>query len=290
MTVQEKVKWTKKQWNLKNIVAIYERDSKAVYSSESDLWGNVILKVNRDSVELTSEYNMLIEMAGKCSCRVFAYDAEQGVLIEERITPGTVLRKEEDTEVRINHFLNVFRNIHKRIDNDQSAITYLDWLRKADDFSMVHKLDKLVNNNMHKARCIGEELFCKYDDRVLLHGDLHHDNMIRNDNGIYYMIDPKGVIGPEIFDLPRYILNEMDYVSESESKNHVLRIAEMISSKTEYPMIDIVKLFFMEVMLANVWCIEDSEEPCLNQMQIAEDLLNDIFERKDINYEKSSNR
>ncbi|HEX3078092.1 MAG TPA: aminoglycoside phosphotransferase family protein [Lachnospiraceae bacterium] len=273
MTVQEKVQWAKKQWNLKNLIVIYERDSKAVYSSESDLWGKVILKVNGDPAELASEYNMLIEMAGKSSCSVFAYDVEQGVLIEERITPGAVLRKEEDAEVRVDHFLNVFSNIHKRIDNVQSATTYLDWLRKADDFCMDHKLDKLITNNMHKARCIGEELFCKYDDRVLLHGDLHHDNMIQNDKGIYYMIDPKGVIGPEIFDLPRYILNEMDYVSESECKNHVFQIAEMISSKTEYPLKDIIKLFFMEVMLANVWCIEDNEEPCLNQIHIAEELL-----------------
>jgi streptomycin 6-kinase len=277
MTVQAKIQWAKKKWNLRNLIVIYERDSKAVYSSESDQWGNVILKVNRDSVELASEYNMLIEMAGECSCKVFAYDAEQGILIEERITPGTVLRKEEAAEVRVNHFLNVFRNIHKRIDNDQSAITYLDWLRKAEDFCMNHKLDKLITNNMHIARCIGEELFCKYDDRVLLHGDLHHDNMIRNDKGIYYMIDPKGVIGPEIFDLPRYILNEMDYVSESVCKNHVFQIAEMISSKTEYPLNDIIKLFFMEVMLANVWCIEDDEEPCRNQIQIAEELINDIY-------------
>ncbi|HEX3023360.1 MAG TPA: aminoglycoside phosphotransferase family protein [Lachnospiraceae bacterium] len=277
MAVQEKVQWAKKKWYLRNLIVIYERDSKAVYSSESDLWGNVILKVNRDTEELASEYSMLIEMAGKCSCRVFAYDAEQGVLIEERITPGLVLRKEEDVEVRVKHFLNVFRNIHKRIDNVQSSTSYLDWLRKADDFCMDHNVDILITNNMHKARCIGEELFCKYADRVLLHGDLHHDNMIRNDKGIYYMIDPKGVIGPEIFDLPRYILNEMDYVSESEYKNHVFQIAEMISSKSEYPLNDIIKLFFMEVMLANVWCIEDNEEPSLNQIQIAEELMNDIY-------------
>ncbi len=276
MTIQEKVQWAKEQWNLTNTIVIYERSNKAVYHSESDQWGAVVLKVNSDADELASEYNMLNEMSGKNSCRVFAYDAERGVLIEERIIPGIVLRNEKNAAVRVNHFLRVFREIHKTIDHVQNRATYFDWLERADAFCRDHDLDESITKKMHQARCIGEELFSKYDERVLLHGDLHHDNILLNDKGTYCMIDPKGVIGPKIFDLPRYILNEIDFVPDNECKNHVVQIVEMINKEIDYPFADIMKLFFMEVILANVWCIEDGEEPNLHQILIATQLFNEF--------------
>ena len=273
--MQEKMQQAKVQWNLKNVTAIYDNNDKAVYSSDSDEWGNVILKVNKNKDELSKEYAMLKEMNGKSSCRVFAYDAEHGLLIEERIIPGVVLRNEQNATERVNNFLIMFRDIHKTVDNAQGFETYIDWLNKADVFCSSNNVDMLIAKNMHMAHKIGEELFCKYDDRVLLHGDLHHDNMLLNDKGTYCMIDPKGVIGPEIFDLPRYILNEMDYATDDKCKQHISNIIEMISKKLNYPFQDIMKLFFMEVVLANVWCIEDGEKPNLHQILVATELLNE---------------
>lgn len=126
MTIQEHVRWAIQKWNLKNVNIIYEKNNKAVYSSMSIQWGNVILKVNADTDELTSEYNMLKEVSGKCSCVVFAFDIEHGVLVEEQIIPGIRLRYEMNIAVRVNQFLKVFGNIHKRIGNVQFIATYLD--------------------------------------------------------------------------------------------------------------------------------------------------------------------
>ena len=286
MDIHENVQWAIQQWNLKNTIAVYEKDNKAVYSSESVQWGNVILKVNIDTDELASEHNMLKDMDGRSSCRVFAYDGARGVLIEERIIPRNfgksnipfTLRDEDNVAVRVNHFLRVFKDIHKTIDDTNNQVTYLDWFKNADSYCMKHDMNELIKNNMHRACCIAEDLFGKYDDRVLLHGDLHHDNMMLNENGTYSMIDPKGVIGPEIFDLQRYILNEIFYVSNDNCKDHVLKVVEMISQKTKYPFIDIIKLFYMEVMLEKVWCLEDGGGPNLPQVLVAVELLNEYVE------------
>lgn len=275
MNIQEKIQWAKLEYNLKNFEVIYEKNNKAVYTSESTQWGNIVLKVNANKDELTNEYNMIRELRGKSSCKVLAYESTQGILIEEQIIPGTVLRNEKNVAVRVNQFIKVFNNIHKTADNVQNFASYLDWLKKAYEFCINNNVDESIKNNMHKAHLIGKELFCKYSDRVLLHGDLHHDNMLLNDKGVYCIIDPKGVIGPAIFDLPRYILNEMDFVSNNECKNHIFQVVEMISKKTNYLFVDILKLLFMEVMLANVWCIEDGEEHDLDEIFIALELLNE---------------
>lgn len=263
----------KKQWDLEQLNTIYETDRKAVYASKSPQWGDVILKVDEDKRELECEYAVLKVLNGACSCKVFAYDEEQGLLLEERIVPGTVLRKEPDAMKRVGCFLQVFRTIHREAGHASGFDTYLDWLERASLFCRVHKVEKWVADGMEQSCQIGRRMFETYKDRVLLHGDLHHDNILLNDKGTYSMIDPKGVIGPAVFDLPRFLLNELDYPLESKRKSHIEEIARLIGERLNVSSSNIRELFYMEVMLANVWNIEDGEKPDRQQMQMAEELL-----------------
>lgn len=214
-------------------------------------------------------------MNGNNCCKVFAFDADHKILIEERICPGITLRYEQNVEIRVPHFLKVFSSIHRTISSTEIFPTYLDWLNKAEIFSVNHNVNNTITDQMHIARLIGEEMFCKYPDRVLLHGDLHHDNMLLKDQMEFFMIDPKGVIGPEIFDLSRFILNEMDFSPVYEQKQHVLKIVDMVAKSLNYPPQDIIKLFFVEVMLANVWFIEEGKELNLHKILIATELMNE---------------
>ena len=87
------------------------------------------------------------------------------------------------------------------------------------------------------------------------------------------MIDPKGVEGPAIFDVPRFILNEFDTEYDEEDQEHIETVIEVISKRLNYPVEDVRKLLYMEMVLANVWSIEDGEEVNEEQMQIAEKIL-----------------
>lgn len=74
------------------------------------------------------------------------------------------------------------------------------------------------------------------------------------------MIDPKGVIAPEIFDIPRFLLNEFGYVSEEKTKTHIKMMSGLLAQRTGYEEADMEKLLFMEGMLDVVWCMEDGED------------------------------
>lgn len=165
--------------------------------------------------------------------------------------------------------------------------TYLDWLDYAVEFCEKLFLENeqttakaisdggnatditIWKKRAEEARAIGQELFEKYPDRVLLHGDLHHDNLLLGADGSYVFVDPKGVIGPEIFDLPRFILNEAEYedaeyVSGSRSGDgitkHIQTVIRHLSKRLGYPEEDIRKLYYMEAVLAHIWNIEDGIE------------------------------
>ena len=237
-------------WGLSNLCPIYERERSAVWSAESDRFGSVILKRNSDG-QLASEYRMLKKLQGRRCCQVFEYDEARGLLLEERILPGTVLRQEPSLEKRIEALASVFPEIHVP---QQEGETYLDWLDKACAFCESHEVPGDLNDMAKQARDICAELFEKYPERVLLHGDLHHDNLLLRADECYAVIDPKGVVGPAILDLPRFLLNERDM---SDDPAHMERASHLISFHLGYPEEDLWKALFMEAVLANVWLVED---------------------------------
>ena len=250
------------QWGLSNLRPIYEREKSAVWSTESDHFGPVVLKWNSTG-QLDSEYRMLARLQGRECCKVYGYDKDRGLLLEERILPGTVLREEPSLEKRVEVLASVFRKIHLP---QQDGETYLDWLNKACAFCESPDVFDDLSRLAGQARDICVELFDQYPERVLLHGDLHHDNLLRRADGSYTVIDPKGVIGPEILDLPRFLLNESDM---SDDPTHMERATSLVSRACGYPEEDLKKALFMEAVLATVWCVEDGMPARERWMEIA---------------------
>ncbi len=271
--IKEKLEYGIKQWSLIEANEIYALHTRAVYSAKSEQYGNVILKINQHMDTLSSEYHMLKTINGIGACQVFAYDKENGMLLEERIIPGTVLREERDVTTRMREFVKVFKQIHHIPDKGDTYSTYLDWLDHACANMQILPNAGSLKQKMILARKIGYDLFEQYPERVVLHGDLHHDNILRTQKGDYAIIDPKGVIGPAIFDIPRFIMNELEYDNKKVSMEHIVYVIDKIAEYLEYPAADIRKLFFMEVILGYSWCVEDGEDADCYDIQMATEIL-----------------
>ena len=173
---KEKLQFIQKKWDLKNIECIYKNNLKSVYRAESSQWGNIILKENLNLDELTKEYNMLKALDGYNACKVYDIDMENCILIEEQIIPGIVLRNETSISKRVDCFIKLFNIIHKEA--IQCDVTYLDWIKRANEYCINKDVKEIIKFNMQMAHQIGEDMFLKYKYRVLLHGDFHHDNIL----------------------------------------------------------------------------------------------------------------
>lgn len=244
------IQYAAEQWSLNKLQCIYKREGVAVWFGESERFGSVVLKWNSTG-QLDAEYRMLCCLQGRPCCTVYGYDKDRGLLLEERILPGTVLREERSIEKRVEVLASVFREIHLPL---QEGETYLDWLEKACSFCEHQKVPEHLFRLAVQARDICAGFFEKYPERVLLHGDLHHDNLLCRADGSYAVIDPKGVIGPEILDLPRFLLNEVNFGDDS---THMEQAISLVSRACGYPEEDLRKALFMEAVLANIWCVED---------------------------------
>lgn len=130
---------------------------------------------------------MLSRLNGSRCCKAYAFDEASGLLLEGRILPGTVLREEISLERRVSAFTDVFRAIHLP---ETEGETYLDWLDAAQNFCIRSGQSAEWQARAALAQSICRDLFEKYPDRVLLHGDLHHDNILLRTDGSYAIIDP----------------------------------------------------------------------------------------------------
>lgn len=265
--MQDKIDYAIKKWKLGHLEVIYNHPTKGVFSAQSMNFGHVILKVNQHIAQLKSEYQMLSQLSGHHSCKIYAFDESAGLLLEERIFPGTVLRREASLEKRIQIFLQVFHEIHRPTD---SGATYLNWLEQIYEYCTRHQM---AEDMASRAHLFCAEMFEKYPDRVLLHGDLHHDNLLLRTDGSYAMIDPKGIVGPAIMDLPRFILNELDTEHTCPDRQHIEEVIRLLGKQSGYPAADIRKLFYMETVLANIWCLEDGEEMNGQELEIADFII-----------------
>ena len=265
------------RWSLTHVKPVYEHSTKAVYTATSAHFGPVILKIDLNHDQLASEYRMLSAMQGKHCCKVYDFDEEQGLLLEERLLPGNVLRELDHLEERIDAFCQVFAALHSAGNQAISAPShhpaYLDWLSRIRTFSETHPIDESLRKMTAQAYDCCAYLFEKYPERVLLHGDLHHDNMLLRSDGSYAMIDPKGVIGPEILDLPRFLLNELFPNMPAEPISHMAKAIRLISDKCGYPVEDVQKAFFMETVLANMWSVQDDDPAEWKELEVASQML-----------------
>ena len=258
------------RWELTDPEVLCLHASKAVLSANSRHFGPVILKLDRNRIQLRSEYEMLARLDGRGSCKAYAFDESGGLLLEERILPGAVLRREPSMEIRIDALFRVFRDIHVRGECRES---YLDWLEEICQFCRDRQVPGELRDKAFQARDICGEIFAKYPERVVLHGDLHHDNLLRRTDGSYAMTDPKGVLGPEILDLPRFLLNELDTPHADPDERHLETVIHRMAERFGYSRGDLGRLFFMEAVLANIWCLEDGEAVNRRQMELADKIL-----------------
>lgn len=273
LRVQNKINHYTRVWNLSNLELIDDGKESCVYVCESAQYGKTILKMREDKKVIEDEYQTLSEYNGKSFCKVYECDTNEGILLEERIEPGIELKEEPSLEKRVKIFCQLVKNLHIEPSNQFSYPTYLDWVNKITKYMETRKDYPELYEHMKKAEELCTDLFHRYPPTKLLHGDLHHHNILLNSNGEYTIIDPKGILGNPIFDLPRFILNEMeDQVNDTlyTKINHVITI---ISNELQISQKLIKKLFYIEMTMAECWNVESGDKGNLRNVLFAEEIF-----------------
>lgn len=211
----------------------------------------IVLKLGLDSNALKREALVLKAFAGFGTVSVLVEN--DGMLLLERAVSGVSLKSyfpENDNDA-IHITGECLKQLHQApIPSNHSLPHIKDWLVALDT-----DLD-IPTDTLHKARGLRDELIATSAKPVLLHGDLHHDNILHNGNS-WVVIDPKGVIGEPAYEIAAFIRNPMPELLEHPNASDIIDNRINQFAKTlKLSKKRIINWCYVQAVLAWVWALE----------------------------------
>ncbi len=190
--------------------------------------------------------------------RVIKSDAARGALLIERMMPGDNLSSlsARDDAAAIGVIADCLRSLWRSVP-DADVVTVASLL---DDFDSSDASELLPPGLIDSARAVFTELVSTEGERMLLHGDLHHANVLRNGNG-WMPIDPQGIVGEREYDTAAAMRNPFGVI---ESETDLIALTERRASQfAERLGLDaerIVKWAYAQTALSVCWQLSDGRE------------------------------
>ncbi|HAU0262626.1 TPA: phosphotransferase [Legionella pneumophila] len=213
----------------------------------------IILKLGPDSVGFKREALALKAFAGFGTVKVLK--ESDGMLLIERAVSGVSLKsyfpKQDNEAIQIT--CECLKRLYQApIPRAHTFPQIKDWLIALDkDYT-------IPTQYLHQARQLRDNLLANSSEPVLLHGDLHHDNMLQNGDG-WIVIDPKGVIGEPAYELAAFIRNPIpELLAQKNATNIISHRIARFAAILELPVQRILDWCFVQAVLSWVWAIEDS--------------------------------
>lgn len=254
--VQDTVSYAGK-WQLTHFQLVPSYSANIVFMCISQQYGHAVLKVGTPtSGGIDNEYNTLLQYEGRGFCEVFEADIVNSVLLEKRVMPGVVLREEQSLDRRVSQFCSLYDGLHIAPADSRIFPTYVGWVERIASYMSKREDCKALRAHMAKAQQICYSIASRYTRNLLLHGDFHHDNILLDEGGRYTIIDPKGVVGDPVFDIPRFILNEFDDEITPGLSGKISTIINQLEARLNIPNAILKQCLYVEAAMAACWCIE----------------------------------
>ncbi|MDQ3654354.1 MAG: aminoglycoside phosphotransferase family protein [Chloroflexota bacterium] len=169
--------------------------------------GDVVLKVSPPTFESRAELDAVRQAAGPGFVRLIAADPSISLIMLERIRPGFTLRDaglsdEQATRIGAAKMREFWRE-PQAVDD---LIPLERWAREL----LTHDPalhPQVPADLLAIGKDIAHDLLSSPTNRSMLHGDLHHQNILLDEHDRWITIDPKGLIGERGYDIATWMMN-----------------------------------------------------------------------------------
>jgi streptomycin 6-kinase len=219
-----------------------------------------VLKICFPDHEFNTEVEALRLFDGRGSVRLLECDLEQGALLLERLIPGTLLETVADDEVATNIAVSVMRRLWRPAPENHPFPTTERWLgnmrRRAPD--VLPRDPAFPAASVNRVLALSAELLAEAPAPVLLHGDLHHMNILTAEREPWLAIDPKGVVGPPVWETGPLLINQLPSAGDDRTLRRVLaRRTEQLAAELSVDKRTLVAWGVVRAVLSAYWTVED---------------------------------
>jgi len=197
---------------------------------------------------------------GHGAVRLLAHDPGLGALLLERAVPGSMARElvpRNDIEAT-DAAIGVLRRLHSAA-WPADGLPELHTERQAfvDHLAAYPGDDPLPRDLVVAGLRTFDDLCASATRRVVLHGDLHHDNILRSDREGWLAIDPHGWVGDPGFEVGPLLYNPDPERHDDGLLALVPRRVEQLADGLGLPVDRVAAWGFAAAVLSEVWSAED---------------------------------
>jgi streptomycin 6-kinase len=218
-----------------------------------------ILKLGPYADTLT-EIDALRLYDGAGCVRMLEVERERKAFLLERLRPGAMLSEIRDDDEAVAIAAGVMGRLWRPAPPDAPFPSVADW---------AYGLKKLrphfggttgpfPGSLVEEAEALFEELIPSQSEPVLLHGDLHHFNILSDERRGWLVIDPKGVIGEPEYEIGAYLRNE--FHDRPDPKRLTARRLDGFAEHLGLDRERMRKWSLAQAVLSAWWTAEDSGE------------------------------
>lgn len=221
---------------------------------------DVVLKVGVPNPELLTEMEALRLCDGRGMVRLLEADREQGILLLERLRPGTPLSDLTDDERATSVAAHVMRQLWRPPPPENPFPSVARWAaglkRLRDHFG--GRSGPFPADLVEAAEALFAELIDSMAEPVLLHGDLHHENILAAERQPWLALDPKGVLGEPAYEVGALLRNPMPQLLAAPRPARILaRRVDQLAEELGFDRERLLGWGLAQAVLAAWWSFED---------------------------------
>jgi len=193
------------------------------------------------------------------------YEQTPGAVLMERLRPGHSLvgivlegKDEEATDILADVIqqMSASESLLSERDASKSYATVEDWSRGFERY--VASGDNQIPVELVQAgHGLYTDLFASQREPRLLHGDLHHYNILFDSVRGWLAIDPKGVIGELEYELGAILRNPIERPDLFVATATIERRLKQLTSRLDLNFERAVAWGFAQAVLSAIWDVED---------------------------------
>ncbi|HEV2744784.1 MAG TPA: aminoglycoside phosphotransferase family protein [Rubrobacter sp.] len=209
--------------------------------------------------EFLTEAAALTAFGGRGICRLLELDLTLGAMLLERLRPGRPLTAVEDDEEATALAAGVMRNLRRPTPPGHEFPTVSGWARGFE--RLRHRFDggtgPMPGNLIAEAEALFAELLASEGEPLLLHGDLHHENILSAGGGSWLAIDPKGVVGEAAYEAAALLHNPVGALDGPDPRGLLERRLDVLSGELGLDQNRVRAWGLAQAVLSACWGLED---------------------------------
>lgn len=221
-----------------------------------------LLKIGYPHPELGTEIRALRAMNGEGVVKLIDAKPEKGALLLERIIPGHKLLTVCDDENATRIAGQVMTTLWRAAPEGELFPSMERWCAGFERYQRFFAREGPIPAEIfQRAWGLAKDLLTVQPEKLLLHGDLHHQNILMDRDGNWLAIDPKGVIGEKAFEIGPLLYNPIPELSQVQNVEELIqRRLEILAEITGIDRVRMVAWSYIRAVLSSIWEIEDGGE------------------------------